>query len=51
MKNITGLVVLCLAVPAGLGVAQEKRRRKPMGEPGSADTWNKFAYARVKTCC
>src|ERR1700740_1865906 len=62
MKTLLRVVVLCLAVPAGLVLAQghstEERRagqekpaaqEKPMVSPANPlSTWNKFAYARVK---
>jgi len=62
MKTLQRVVVLCLAVPAGLVLAQghsteEKRavqekpaaQEKPMVSPTNPlSTWNKFAYARVK---
>jgi uncharacterized damage-inducible protein DinB len=62
MKTLLRVVVLCLAVPAGVVLAQghsteEKRamqekpavQEKPMASPANPlSTWNKFAYARVK---
>src|SRR6266478_3964955 len=44
MKTLLRLVVLCLAVPAGLVLAQDKA----MVSQDPLSTWNKFAYARVK---
>jgi hypothetical protein len=49
MKTLLRLVVLCLAVPAGVVLAQEKAtQEKPMVSQDPLSTWNKFAYARVK---
>src|SRR5690349_1806595 len=50
MKTLLRLFVLCLAVPAGMVLAQDKAtQEKPMMNPGNPlTTWNKFAYARVK---
>src|SRR2546427_10943974 len=49
MKTLLRLVVLCLAVPAGLVLAQDKAtQEKPMVSQDPLSTWNKFAYARVK---
>src|SRR4029077_20385851 len=50
MKTLLRLVVLCLAVPAGVGVAQDKAtQEKPMvSQENRLSTWNKSAYARVK---
>ena len=50
MKTLLHLVVLCLAVPAGVVLAQDKaRQEKPMvSQESPLSTWNKFAYARVK---
>jgi uncharacterized damage-inducible protein DinB len=50
MKTLLRLFVLCLAMPAGLLLAQEKAaQEKPMMSPENPlSTWNKFAYARVK---
>jgi uncharacterized damage-inducible protein DinB len=50
MKRLLGLVVLCLMVPAGLVLAQEKAmQEKPMVSPDNPlSSWNKIAYARVK---
>jgi uncharacterized damage-inducible protein DinB len=44
------LGVLCLAVPAGLVLAQEKTpQEKPMASQANPlSAWNKLAYARVK---
>src|SRR5436309_12065276 len=50
MKTLLRLVVLCLAVPAGVVSAQDKAtQEKPMvSQENPLSTWNKFAYARVK---
>src|ERR1700726_4999531 len=50
MKTLLRLVVLCLAVPAGAVLAQDKAtQEKPMvSQENPLSTWNKFAYARVK---
>src|SRR5580693_7550821 len=49
MKTLLRLVVLCLAVPAGVMLAQDQAtQQKPMASQDPLSTWNKFAYARVK---
>src|SRR5579864_7883186 len=50
MKTLLRLMVLCLAVPAGVVLAQDKATQgKPMvSQENPLSTWNKFAYARVK---
>jgi uncharacterized damage-inducible protein DinB len=49
MKTLLRLMVLCLAVPAGVMLAQDKAtQEKPMVSQDPLSTWNKFAYARVK---
>src|SRR3981189_3450451 len=49
MKTLLRLVVLCLAAPAGVVLAQDKAtQEKPMVSQDPLSTWNKFAYARVK---
>lgn len=50
MKTLTGLVVLCLAVPAGAALAQEKMAQdKPMANmENPISTFSKFAYQRAK---
>jgi uncharacterized damage-inducible protein DinB len=49
MKTLLRLMVLCLAVPAGVALAQDKAtQEKPMVSQDPLSTWNKFAYARVK---
>src|ERR1700739_4408145 len=50
MKTLLRLVVLCLAVPAGVVLAQDKAtQEKPMvSQENPLSTWNKFAYARGK---
>jgi uncharacterized damage-inducible protein DinB len=55
MKTFLRVVVLCLAVPAGVVFAQDKgpqnkpAQEKPAGTPDNPlSTWNKYAYARVK---
>src|SRR5437870_3205251 len=50
MKTLLRLVVLCLAVPAGVVSAQDKAtQEKPMvSQENPLSTWNKMAYARVK---
>ena len=47
MKTLLRLVVLCLAVPAGVVLAQDKAtQEKPMvSQENPLSTWNKFAYA------
>jgi len=44
------MLVLCLVVPAGITLAQDKpAQEKPAVTPENPlSTWNKFAYARVK---
>jgi hypothetical protein len=45
MKTFVRMLVLCLVVPAGVALAQEK----PAGTPENPlSTWNKMAYTRVK---
>jgi uncharacterized damage-inducible protein DinB len=43
-------MVLCLAVPTGVVLSQDKpAQEKPtVGQENPLSTWNKFAYARVK---
>ena len=50
MKTLLRVVVLGLAVPAGVMFAQDKAaHEKPAASPQNPlTTWNKFAYARVK---
>ena len=50
MKTLLRVVVLGLAVPAGVMFAQDKAApEKPAANPQNPlSTWNKFAYARVK---
>src|SRR6516162_6041980 len=50
MKRLLRLVVLCLAVPAGLVLAQDKAtQEKPtVSQQNPLSAWNKIAYARVK---
>jgi uncharacterized damage-inducible protein DinB len=55
MKTLLRVVVLCLAVPAGVVFAQDKApqdkpaQEKPAVTPENPiSTWNKYAYARVK---
>src|SRR5260370_28653038 len=49
MKTWLRLVVLCLAVPDGAVLAQDKAtQEKPMVSQDPLSTWNKFACARVK---
>lgn len=50
MKTILRLLVLCLAVPAGVTLAQDKpAQEKPTVTPENPlSTWNKYAYTRVK---
>src|SRR6516162_11647455 len=50
MNRLLRLVVLCLAVPAGLLLAQDKAtQEKPtVSQQNPLSAWNKIAYARVK---
>jgi uncharacterized damage-inducible protein DinB len=50
MKTLLSVVVLGLAVSAGVMFAQDKAaQEKPTASPQNPlSTWNKFAYARVK---
>ncbi len=50
MKTLLSVVLLGLAVPAGVMFAQDRgAQEKPMASPQNPlSTWNKFAYARVK---
>ena len=50
MKTLMRMLVLCLVVPAGVTLAQDKPAQgKPAAAPENPlSTWNKFAYARVK---
>jgi uncharacterized damage-inducible protein DinB len=50
MKTLVRALVLCLLVPAGITLAQEKpAQEKPALSPENPLTsWNKMAYARVK---
>lgn len=50
MKVMLRLVVLCLAAPAGMLLAQDKAvQEKPAVKPDNPlSTWNKLAYTRVK---
>jgi len=50
MNTFLRLFVLCLAMPSGLLLAQDKAaQEKPMmSQENPLSTWNKFAYARVK---
>jgi uncharacterized damage-inducible protein DinB len=60
MKTLFRVALLCLAVPAGVVVAQDKRvqdkpaqdksaQEKPAVTPDNPlSSWNKYAYARVK---
>src|SRR5215831_11974922 len=50
MKMLFRVVVLCLAVPAGVVLAQAKPvQEKPAVAPENPlSTWNKLAYTRVK---
>src|ERR1700719_4533250 len=50
MKTLLRFVVLCLAAPAGVVLAQDKpAQEKPtVSQENPLSTWNKFAYARVK---
>ena len=50
MKRLLQLVVLCLAVPAGLILAQNRAtQEKPtVSQQNPLSAWNKIAYARVK---
>ena len=46
MRTILRIMMVCLLVPAGVTLAQEKPAVPAPGNPLS--TWNKYAYARVK---
>jgi uncharacterized damage-inducible protein DinB len=50
MKTFVRMLVLCLVVPAGVALAQDKpAQEKPAVTPENPlSTWNKIAYARVK---
>jgi uncharacterized damage-inducible protein DinB len=50
MKTLVRMLVLCLVVPAGITLAQDKpAQEKPaVTTVNPLSTWNKFAYARVK---
>jgi uncharacterized damage-inducible protein DinB len=50
MKTLLRVAVLCLAMPAGVLLAQDNAaQEKPAVSPvNPLSTWNKFAYARVK---
>src|SRR3984885_6761430 len=50
MKTFVRMVVLCLLVPAGVVLAQDKpAQEKPGGAAENPLTsWNKIAYARLK---
>lgn len=45
MKILVRMLVLCLLVPAGVSLAQEKPAASP---ENPLSTWNKVAYGRVK---
>jgi hypothetical protein len=51
MKTFVGMLVLCLAVLAGVVLAQDKpAQEKPTIDPQNPLTsWNKVAYTRVDT--
>src|SRR5271157_4421130 len=46
MKTILRMLLVCLLVPAGVTLAQEKPTAAALANPLS--TWNKMAYGRVK---
>jgi uncharacterized damage-inducible protein DinB len=50
MKTFVRMLVLCLMVPAGVALAQDKpAQEKPAVSPENPlTTWNKIAYTRVK---
>jgi len=50
MNTFLRLFVLCLAMPSGLLLAQDKAAQENpmMSQENPLSTWNKFAYARVK---
>ena len=50
MKTFVRMLVLCLVVPAGVALAQDKpAQEKPAVTPENPlSTWNKMAYTRVK---
>jgi len=50
MKTFVRVLVLCLMVPAGVALAQDKpAQEKPAVSPENPlTTWNKIAYTRVK---
>lgn len=54
MKTFWRLAIMCLALPTGLLWAQESAAQENPGKPtvsqeNPLSTWNKFAYARVKS--
>ena len=50
MKTFVRMLVLCLVVPAGVALTQDKpAQEKPAVTPENPlSTWNKMAYTRVK---
>lgn len=45
MKTFARMLVLCLVMPAGVALAQDKPAVTPQNP---LSTWNKMAYTRVK---
>ena len=48
MKTILRTLLVCLVVPAGVALAQEKPAAPAQPNPNPLSTWNKFAYSHVK---
>ena len=50
MRTTLRMVLVCLLVPAGAALAQEKPAAQAPAQPNPnpLSTWNKFAYGRVK---
>jgi uncharacterized damage-inducible protein DinB len=50
MKTFVRMLVLCLVIPAGVALAQDKpAQEKSAATPENPlSTWNKYAYARLK---
>jgi uncharacterized damage-inducible protein DinB len=50
MKTFVRMLVLCLVMPAGVALAQDKpaQEKSAAAAENPLSTWNKYAYARVK---
>lgn len=48
MRTTLRMLLVCLLVPAGSALAQEKPAAPAQPNPNPLSTWNKYAYARVK---